>query len=203
MTIMRHISCKALLNVGWLMAAAALIAGNTALAQPADALSDCAGIADQDARLACYDALVRSDPPAHERDTAPAVPAAARPAGAIETPRPVASAPVAAEPAEAEAEAEITAAPSAENRRERRLSLRRSRASTPREESVQIIEVRTGISDLRVFTTADGRVYEQISTDSTRIPETPFDAQIERATFGSFFLTPAGANRPVRVSLRD
>ena len=63
--------------------------------------------------------------------------------------------------------------------------------------------VRTSLSDMRVFTTQDGRIYEQTSTDSTRVPDPPFDAQVERASFGSFFLTPAGANRPVRVSLRE
>lgn len=154
---------------------------NIAVAQANAALEQCAAIDSESQRLACYDRLLRVPSPS---DTAE--PESSTDERAVNTARNAAV--PAAEP---------------ETRSERRSRRRRNRDAEPGGETVVIVKVRTSISDLSVFTTEDGRIYAQTSTDSIRPGEPPFNARLEPASFGSFFLSPEGSSRRVRVSLRE
>jgi hypothetical protein len=79
-----------------------LVATQEALAHVPDDLQRCAAVANDQARLACYDALARAttDDPAATASVAPAAPAVAAAAAAAATPQPVPDrAPAASAPA--------------------------------------------------------------------------------------------------------
>ncbi len=185
--------------------------GRIAAAQTSDALEQCASIASETQRLACYDDLLR--PAAPESTPEPPAPPAetTRPSAAessavaepaADAPPPPAAATRAPAPREANAERPAEVA-EPEPRRERRFRLRRNREANRDEEDVVVVEVRTSISDLRIFTIEDGRVFTQTSTDTVRHDDPPFDARLEPASFGSYFLIPEGSARGVRVSLQE
>ena len=184
---MSYRSRNTALAASLLAALLAIAQADTATAQANAALEQCVTIKRDSARLACYDELLRPAPQS----------AAAEPPD------------MAGDPQQREGErGSVSAqAPAADaepqQRRNGLFSRRRNRDADRSDETVVIVDVRTSISDLRVFTTQDGRVFSQTSTNTIQYNEPPFNALIEPASFGSFFLTPEGNRRGVRVSLRE
>lgn len=163
--------------------------GGPATAQERRQLDECAAIEAEAERLACYDSLLRQAPaPETPIADAPQAPArAAAPAGAAAT----ASQPPTADTAAASPD--DAAGPQRESRR-------RSERSA---ESIVVVSVRENISGMIVFTSEDGVIYEQTSAGPVRLSDPPFNANLEPASFGSFFLIPENEQNRIRVSRRN
>ena len=147
-------------------------------AQSAEDLAQCASIERDRQRLACYDALVPVSTANSAQSSAPSANPAPEVAGA--------------------ATVSVSDSSSSSNRDERR---RRQRDRDAVE--VVIVDVYVNFTGRAAFTTKDGDVYVQTSTESVRHGEPPFPATLEPGTFGSFFLSPNDENARIRVSLRD
>jgi hypothetical protein len=194
-----------------LLVVLALAQPNIAAAQANAALEQCAAIDSESQRLACYDYLVRANSQSNEAEPDTSVEAQRsnipRATVAVDAPETeTANNYSRAEPRTDAAEVTgRTAAPATEPEQSRGglFSRRGNRDSASTQESVVIVDVRTSISDLRIFTTEDGRVFAQTSTNTVSHDDPPFDARIEPASFGSFFLIPEGGRQRVRVSLRE
>ena len=78
-----------------------------------------------------------------------------------------------------------------------------SSPDAPAAELVSIVEVQTNRAGRATFVTADGTVWVQTDSYRRRYPAVPFDAEIDAASMGSFFLKVPGGARAVRVARRD
>jgi hypothetical protein len=175
-----------------------------ASAQVSDALTQCAAITNDTARLGCYDGLARSRTQTERPEPAESVSesssverpeaAARRRAGAAESGMPVESRPASGAESQHAAGAERSSG---------LFGRRRDRDSEASPESVTIVDVQTYAFDRKAFITSDERVYTQTNAESVRHEKPPFSAQIQEASMGSFFLTPEGSRRRVRVSLQE
>jgi len=162
----------------------------------------CQNVVDAADRLACYDTLL---PPARDAVGRAASPAArAEPVDRAPTPAPRAesvervSSPTArVESAPPEpAPAQVAAAPA------RRPPEPESVAVS--EQTARIVEVRAIRPGSAVFLAEDGRIFQQTDSNSRlRLPEAPFDAELEEGFLGAKFLKVADDGPRVRVTLRD
>jgi len=162
-----------------LQSAIALLAFFTAAANPADGqtkptLERCAQIEAQAERLACYDAIARDS----QTQSQPHEARSAPPRASAEAPR--------SEPAETRSERR------ARERRERDQDVRR----------VSIVAVSENFTGFTVFTADSGEVFVETSANAARYPDPPFQAVLEPASFGSFFLVPEAHTNRIRVSLQ-
>jgi hypothetical protein len=154
-------------------------------------IAQCAAIDDNRRRLECFDSLTQMPQPQESPE----------PAVAAEQDEPGAQSPAIAttQPSEdTEAATESAAEPSRRELRRQRRAEERSQGAV----TLMIVAVAEDYAGRTRFTTDAGATYLQTSTDSARYAEPPFSAELERATFGSYFLTPAGGRR-VRVSPQD
>jgi hypothetical protein len=149
---------------------------------------DCAGLASDAERLACFDSALRPEP---------ARPIAQAPQ---RTPRPaVAPAPAPpAAPAAAPAPAPSVAAPDA------RAAEARERTGSPNErEPFPIVVVALRRLDGRLsFITDGGEIWVQTDGRNAVLPDPPFAAEIKPGSMGSKFLVPANVSRAIRVVRR-
>lgn len=177
----------------------------------ADDARECAGIASDALRLACYDRVFRGAPAGARasslaasavsgaageslrNDTANAVAEssgsdAASPAspatGPARTPSEVRS--VAIQPALADSLPESRAA------------ARAAAASEPQSMPIVVVEMRARQGN-RIFTTQTGEVWVQTDSRRTYLPDPPFPATIEPGALSSFFLVPTDRGGSVRV----
>ena len=190
----------------WLFNAAALSAvlmGSAPLLLAAESASDgvlaCAAEADDDRRLACFDALaagLRGDP----RPAAAAAPAATAPAATAPAPAaPVAAAPVAAAtamgspaaappPTAAAAQPSEAGTPSPEDRFGLRVDTKQQKADELTELSATATAISAKLRGELVITLDNGQVWGEIAPGS-KIKVKPGDAvKIEAGTLGSFIL---------------
>jgi hypothetical protein len=144
--------------------------------EPKRDVQACAEIQSEEARLACFDAAVRSAP---VPDAVPGRDEAAGDASGVP-------------------EVDASATP-------KRDEPRRERRDRQDEQGfwITVVDVRENLSGLAVFTTDDGRVFVQTSTRPARYGDTPFRARVEPAKFGSYFLRPENVRQRLRVNLRD
>ena len=179
-----------------------------------DALAQCAAISSDATRLSCYDRLARGAVQSEATNTEDAVvdrqPRETRPRETQRRPAVVAAEETAAVTRQSElpadsaaAEPDTTAPAGATEQRRGFFGRQRDRESEDSVESVTVVEVRTNLSDLKTFITDDSRVYTQTSVDNVSHGQPPFNARIEQASMGSFFLIPEGSRRRVRVSLQE
>ncbi len=64
---------------------------------------------------------------------------------------------------------------------------------------VTVTSVRKNLSNKFIFETEDGQIWLQTDQRTVRYGHTPFEAEIRRASMGSFFLKPASGSVSVRV----
>ena len=164
-----------------------------AQAQPGDALQSCAAVADQAARLSCYDRAVGRDAP----DAADAADQAG-------TRAVVRGADTDADTGQG---ADDVAAVESERRSEdaepRRARDRRERTRDRVAFTITVVQRVENLSGLSVFVSEDGRVFDQMSPRRSRFPEPPFSATMNPASRGSFWLTSETGAGAVRVTQRD
>jgi hypothetical protein len=146
-------------------------------AQTTQDLERCASIEVEEQRLACYDAAVREPSAESTRDGAEAVPPVSVPSRS--------DSPI-AEPDDARSEQRA-------GRRDRR-----GREDRP----VSVVSVAENFTGYLVFTLDSGEVLVETSTSRARYPDPPFEAVLEPASFGSYFLTPENQTSRIRVSLQ-
>ncbi len=176
---------------GWILVVA-LLAPLTGVveAQTTQDLERCASIEIEEQRLACYDAAVRerSAPPAPSTpDGAEAMPATSEPRRS--------DSPV-AEPGRSDS----PIAEPEDARSERRAGRRDRRAREDR--PVRVVSVAENFTGYLVFTLDSGEVLVETSTSRARYPDPPFEAVLEPASFGSYFLTPENETSRIRVSVQ-
>jgi hypothetical protein len=158
-------------------------------AQPTQDLERCASIEVEEQRLACYDAAVRepSAPPMPDADDAEAMPTASEPGrSGLPVAEPRGSDSPIAEPDDARSEQRA-------GRRDRR-----GREDRP----VTVVSVAENFTGYLVFTLDSGEVLVETSTSRARYPDPPFEAVLEPASFGSYFLTPENETSRIRVSVQ-
>ena len=157
-----------------LLLALAAAAAYPALSQTIPGIERCASIEAEAQRLACYDGFARDS----ATDTRPSVDTEAAPQQRSETPQ----------------------AESSETRSERRARRREEQNSEVRR--VSIVAVSENFTGFSVFTAASGEVFVETSATAARYPDAPFEAVLEPASFGSFFLVPENETNRIRVSLQ-
>lgn len=64
---------------------------------------------------------------------------------------------------------------------------------------VTVMSVRKNLSNKFIFETEEGQIWLQTDQRTVRYGDTPFEAEIRRASMGSFFLKPASGSVSVRV----
>jgi len=67
---------------------------------------------------------------------------------------------------------------------------------------VSIVAVSENFTGFSVFTADSGEVFVETSASTARYPDPPFEAVLEPASFGSYFLVPATETNRIRVSLQ-
>jgi len=160
-------------------------AASQAAAQTTPTIERCAQIVAQAERLACYDAIARN-PAAPATQTQPSAesPAPAQPSAEKSRSEPL----------------ETTRSEPAETRSERRARQREERQRGVRE--LSIVAVSENFTGFLVFTADSGEVFVETSANAARYPDPPFQAVLEPASFGSYFLVPETQTNRIRVSLQ-
>lgn len=167
----------------------------------APAVAACGAIADDAARLRCYDAAAggaEPSPPSAEPAPAESAPRSAERAPA-ESPPPRAEQPPPAELPSAASPPPPDGPPAAARAAARERFGLPSPADAPDTIAVVVVEIEETISGTARFTTEDGQVWEQTSSRTRPYPDLPFGARIESAASNSYFLRPASGGAAVRV----
>ncbi len=171
-----------------LAASLALLSG-CATAQTAETMDDCRAIEDNAERLACFDRMASTPPPAPPEAPAQSSqpPVAEAPPAQTTTPAPTAP-PRAAEPADFGLE-------------------RQASLEGPDSILASVVGGFKGWGEIQtkegrkttVFELDNGQIWVQVGPQKFRYGGPDRKVEIRRASFGSFLLSPEGLNRSVRV----
>jgi len=169
--------------------AAALVpgAGPVAAEEPTRAFMRCLEIADDEARLSCYDRLAREVVELGVPGMHSAAPAAAATAGAVTGTAATADANATPEAAGSAAPEEAFGKP------------QKTPSDVLDSISANVVGGFAGWSGDTLFELDNGQVWKQTGTGRYEYSGRDRKVVIERALFGSFMLSPEGLNRSVRV----
>ena len=180
---------KALVLVFFL--GALLVPDSLIVAQVGQTLMQCMLLEDDNVRLECYDRVLGRPVSGAEAEFDPGLISEVG-----ESARKVAEVPVGEEVTEVQVVQEMTAVEIVKS--QDRFGLKTLEVALEAV-TVVVIRVQKNISGMSVFSTANNQVWIQTSVRSQSYPAAPFEAEIQRSSMNSYFLSPVNGGLSVRV----